>query len=109
MRFIPANDIPSRTTAKASGTLGPLSLATALVVACAANLSFVSTTPAQTKHPSITWKAFNATGPELKQIGRIAVRHSKDIESSPWSVGCETLDRDYAKFSATRISWANWG
>lgn len=51
------------------------------------------------KHYSITWKTLNATGPELKQIGRIAVRHAKDIKSSPWSVGCETLDRDQAKFS----------
>ena len=51
------------------------------------------------KYKSITWAKFNATGPELKQIGRIAVRHAKDIKSSPWSVGCETLDRDQAKFS----------
>ncbi len=51
------------------------------------------------KYRSITWEKFNATGPELKQIGRIAVRHAKDIKSSPWSVGCETLDRDQAKFS----------
>ena len=51
------------------------------------------------KYSSVTWKKFNATGPELKQIGRIAVRHSRDIKSSAWSVGCETLDRDQAKFS----------
>lgn len=48
---------------------------------------------------SITWEKFKASGPDLKQIGWIAVRHSKDIPSSPWSVGCETLDRDFAKFS----------
>jgi hypothetical protein len=54
---------------------------------------------AQGKHKSITWERFNKTGPELKQIGRLAVRHSRDIASSPWSIGCETLDRDYAKFS----------
>lgn len=51
------------------------------------------------KHKSITWAKFQASGPELKQIGTLAVRHAKDIKSSPWSVGCETLDRDYAKFS----------
>ncbi len=48
---------------------------------------------------SITWEKFKASGPELKQVGWIGVRHSKDIESSDWSVGCETLDRDQAKFS----------
>ena len=29
----------------------------------------------------------------------MAVKNSRDIKSSTWSVGCETLDRDYAKFS----------
>jgi len=48
---------------------------------------------------SITWEKFKASGPELKQIGWITTRHAKDIESSDWSVGCETLDRDQAKFS----------
>ena len=48
---------------------------------------------------SITWDKFKASGPELKQIGWIATRHAKDIKSSDWSVGCETLDRDQAKFS----------
>ncbi|MEN6407054.1 MAG: hypothetical protein ABFC77_11355 [Thermoguttaceae bacterium] len=48
---------------------------------------------------NVTWNKFKASGPELKQIGWIATKHSKDIQSSSWSVGCETLDRDYAKFS----------
>ncbi len=51
------------------------------------------------KYPSITWEKFKSSGPDLKQIGWLAVKHSKDIKSSSWSVGCETLDRDYAKFS----------
>jgi polysaccharide biosynthesis protein PslG len=51
------------------------------------------------KYPCITCDKFQASGPGLKQIGFIAVKHSKDIQSSLWSVGCETLDRDYAKFS----------
>lgn len=50
-------------------------------------------------HKSITWEKFQASGPELKPIGTLAVRHAKEIKSSPWSIGCETLDRDYAKFS----------
>ena len=50
-------------------------------------------------YPCITWDKLKASGPELKQVGLIATRHSKDIQSSLWSIGCETLDRDYAKFS----------
>ena len=29
----------------------------------------------------------------------MAVKHSREISSSAWSVGCETLDRDYGDFS----------
>ncbi|MDD4441661.1 MAG: glycoside hydrolase [Kiritimatiellae bacterium] len=50
-------------------------------------------------HRSVTWEKFKASGPALKQIGWLDSRHSKEIASSPWSIGCETLDRDYAKFS----------
>src|SRR3990172_3568750 len=48
---------------------------------------------------NITWDKFRASGPELKQIGWIATRHAREIKSSDWSVGCETLDRDQAKFN----------
>lgn len=47
----------------------------------------------------ISWEKFKSSGPDLNQIGWLKVKHSKDIESSSWSVGCETLDRDQAKFS----------
>ena len=50
-------------------------------------------------HRCITWEKFKASGPALKQVGWLAVRSSKEIASSDWSIGCETLDRDYAKFS----------
>lgn len=80
--------------------LSRASVTKTLALTCVVHLAFSPPSWAQPgKHPSITWKAFNATGPELKEIGRMAVRHSKGVESSPWSVGCETLDRDYAKFS----------
>jgi len=46
-----------------------------------------------------SWDQFCYSGPGLKQIGVLAVKHSREIESSPWSVGCETLDRDYGDFS----------
>ena len=32
----------------------------------------------------------------LEEIGQLKVRHSKDIKASNWSIGCETMDRDYA-------------
>ena len=54
------------------------------------------------KYRNVTWERFQSSGPDLKQIGLMAVRSSKDIKSSTWSVGCETLDRDYAKFSVYR-------
>ena len=50
-------------------------------------------------HRSVTWEKLKVSGPVLKQIGWLDSRHSKEIASSPWSIGCETLDRDYAKFS----------
>lgn len=50
------------------------------------------------QHSSVTWEKFNQSGPGLKHIGNLGTRHSRDIPSSIWSVGCETLDRDYAKF-----------
>jgi hypothetical protein len=53
----------------------------------------------QTRYKSITWENFKRSGPDLKQIGWLAIKSSNEIQSSPWSVGCETLDRDYADFS----------
>ena len=35
----------------------------------------------------------------LPLVGRIETRAAKDIKSSRWSVGCETLDRDYADWN----------
>lgn len=34
-----------------------------------------------------------------RQIGKITARSTKEIASSDWSVGCETLDRDLADYS----------
>lgn len=51
---------------------------------------------------SVTWERLNALDNGLEEIGRLAVRSSKDVKSSKWSVGCETLDRDYADWTAYR-------
>jgi len=72
-------------------------IAGALLILSVCSMALGQTKPRH--YPSITWKKFCASGPNLKQIGLLAVRHARDIASSPWSVGCETLDRDQAKFS----------
>ena len=46
-----------------------------------------------------SWESFKYSGPGLKQTGWLTTKHSKEIKASSWSVGCETLDRDYAKFN----------
>lgn len=47
---------------------------------------------------SITFEKFLKASNGLDQIGWMGIRSSKQIKSSPWSVGCETLDRDFAQF-----------
>ena len=48
------------------------------------------------ERPCVTWRKLNAVDPGLKRIGTLKTRTAKEIRSSRWSVGCETLDRDYA-------------
>ena len=48
----------------------------------------------------VTWEKLNKLDPGLKESGRLVVRESKDIKSSKWSVGCETMDRDYADWDS---------
>ncbi len=52
------------------------------------------------QYRSVMWEKFLYSGPGLKQVGWLTPKNSSEITSSPWSVGCETLDRDYAKFSS---------
>ena len=54
----------------------------------------------QKEKPCITWRRLNALDFGLKEIGRLATRTSAEIEDSPWSVGCETMDRDYADWDS---------
>jgi hypothetical protein len=37
-----------------------------------------------------------------KPIGKIAPRAAREIAASNWSIGCEVLDRDFARYSAYR-------
>ena len=52
------------------------------------------------ERPCVTWAKLNKLDPGMKEIGRLAVRGAKDIKSSKWSVGCETMDRDYANWDS---------
>ena len=36
--------------------------------------------------------------PGLEKVGRLKTRLAKDVKCSRWSIGCETLDRDYANW-----------
>ena len=56
--------------------------------------------PPRKEKPCVTWEKLNKLDPGLKEIGRMAVRDAKDIKSSKWSIGCETMDRDYADWDA---------
>jgi len=47
---------------------------------------------------SVTWENLRAHPAPLKVIGELSVRHSSLDAPSLWSVGSETLDRDYAVF-----------
>jgi hypothetical protein len=38
------------------------------------------------------------TGINLPVLGKVAPRHAKDIVSSPWSIGAETIDRDFTVY-----------
>src|SRR5690606_25496808 len=42
------------------------------------------------------WHKFSAVSPHLNQIGVLNVQSTANLSPSLWSIGCETLDRDYA-------------
>ena len=63
-------------------------VAAARLSAEARSLSPFSTEPEQIKPPNVA----------LPSIGRLAVRHAREIASSTWSIGGETLDRDFAVY-----------
>ena len=54
----------------------------------------------QKEKPSVTWTRLNELDYGLREIGRLATRKSDEIKGSKWSVGCETMDRDYADWDS---------
>ncbi len=55
---------------------------------------------ASAQHWSLTWKNMQMVSPRLEQIGSVSTATSAELSNPAWSVGCETLDRMYAEFSA---------
>ena len=53
---------------------------------------------AYAQRPSVTWRNFNLHPLPLTQLGWVATQPSSPQETWRWSVGCETLDRDFANF-----------
>ena len=51
---------------------------------------------------SVTWERIQANAAELPVCGRIKALPSELGRPSCWSVGCETLDRDYSDFESYR-------
>lgn len=71
-----------------------LMVSAALLIALAA--------PAQELKKSVTWEKIQANPAPLPVIGQIAPVESDLNKDSYWSVGSETLDRDYADFEKYR-------
>ena len=64
-------------------------------------VSLSAAEPVPTPHWSVTWKRLFMTGPGLEQVGVLPARSAKELGPNIyWSVGCETLDRDYGDFQA---------
>ena len=80
-------------------------LAHAALAACAALFPVLSPAAEPAPHRdmigckrAIAMENFLRTDPGLKLLGTFRTRTSKEIAASNWSIGCETLDRDYADF-----------
>ena len=50
--------------------------------------------------PSVTWKMVCLLESGLEPAGVLETRLASDIKGSKWSIGCETMDRDYADWNA---------
>lgn len=68
-------------------------------IGCLAILAAMTTMYAQKKPYSVTWRNFNIYSTKLPEAGKLAVKPADGSGDSRWSVGCETLDRDYADFN----------
>ena len=61
------------------------------------------------EHRSVTREKLLKMDPGLRAVGRLKTRPAKAIKSSMWSVGCETMDRDYADWDQYKILLGDLG
>jgi len=66
----------------------------AVAACCAASGSAIAAPPIETSPD----RAKTPLNPGLKQIGTIKPRSTNEIQDSNWTLGCETLDRDFADY-----------
>ena len=59
--------------------------------------------------PCVTREKLLKMDPGLEPWGWLETRGAKDVKSSWWSVGCETLDRDYADWDQYKFLLAGLG
>ncbi len=55
--------------------------------------------PPKRKHPEVAYNKFKMYHTMLPQVGRLDVSSTDRSNRTRWSIGCETLDRDYATFA----------
>lgn len=54
--------------------------------------------PPKRVHPEVSYNTFKLHHTMLPQVGELATKNADGKSNLRWSVGCETLDRDYATF-----------
>lgn len=59
---------------------------------------FLSVNTFAQQHRAVMWEKFNSVSPNLLQIGNVSTLPTAKMQPSLWSIGCETLDRDYADY-----------
>jgi len=69
-----------------------------LFVATMLFLAALTSVSAQKKPYSVTWMNFSTYSTRLPEAGKLVTKPADGSGDSRWSIGCETLDRDYADF-----------
>ena len=55
--------------------------------------------PPKQVHPEVAYTKFKMYHTMLPQVGSLDVSNPDNANRTRWSIGCETLDRDYATFA----------
>ncbi|WP_081643072.1 beta-galactosidase [Sphingobacterium paucimobilis] len=63
-------------------------------------LSLLCTMSGFAQYREVMWEKFNSISPNMLTIGKVENIQTDKIADSYWSIGCETLDRNYADYNA---------